>query len=224
MSIRIRYFAILRERLGLEDEEIELAELGFEPTVRSVFHHCIVRREADLAKRETHLRAALNHEFVSFDAPVAEGDEIAFIPPVSGGSDPLFAIGKEPLVPQDVRNLVAHDAAGAICLFEGIVRDHTGDRDVEYLEYDAYAEMALSKLEETADAAIGKWPGIRVAIHHRYGRLEIGECAVAIAVASAHRADAFAACQWVIDTLKEEVPIWKKEVSPNGDEWVGWGP
>ena len=108
--------------------------------------------------------------------------------------------------------------------FTGRVRDHTGDHDVSYLEYDAYPAMALEKLAQAVDESVERWPATRSAIHHRWGRLEIGEAAVVVATSSPHRAEAFAACQYIIDRLKEIVPIWKKEVSPEGEEWVGFGP
>lgn len=222
MKVRVRYFAILKEKLGLDEEELTIEAESV--TVAEVFDRCVTRRNESLGARRSHLRAALNHEFVSFEANVADGDELAFIPPVSGGSDTRYMVTKAPLNAREVRELVARDHAGAICIFEGVVRDHTGDREVQYLEYEAYKEMAHQKLVETGNRALDRWPEVLVAVHHRYGRLEIGEVAVVIAVSSPHRKDAFEACQWVIDTLKEEVPIWKKEVSPGGDSWIGWGP
>lgn len=169
-----------------------------------------------------HLRVACNLDFVSWDHPLANGDEVAFIPPVSGGSG-RYVVTTEPLSLDAVVGLVRRPDAGAISTFSGCVRDHTGDRKVARLEYDAYVPMAELKLQETGETAEGRWP-VRVAIHHRHGALEVGDLAVVIAVSSPHRAEAFEACRFVIEQLKREVPIWKKEVSPDGAEWVGRGP
>ncbi len=135
----------------------------------------------------------------------------------------MFRISKDKIDSDLLRKKVERDEAGAIVLFEGIVRNHTGDKKVAYLEYEAYEEMALKKLEEVAvEVVAGR--DILVAISHRFGKLEIGDIAVTIAVSSPHRADAFDACSRIIDRLKEEVPIWKKEVGEDGSEWIGWGP
>ncbi len=219
MHVRVRYFAQLREIVGRADET-----LVFEPgtSARTLFFQ-IAEEHPRLRGLEPHLRVAVNHDFADWDTALAAGDEVAFIPPVSGGSGARFVLTTDPLDAAVVRDLVARREAGAIAVFEGVVRDHTGDREVDWLEYDAYPEMVVAKLRETAGRAAEQWP-VEVAIHHRWGRLEIGETAVVIAVSSAHRRDAFRACEWVIDTLKEVVPIWKKEVSPDGSEWKGRGP
>ena len=155
--------------------------------------------------------------------PPEDGDELAFIPPVSGGSDdPRFAMTTAPLTLDAVIALVERPEAGAVATFTGVVRNHTKERKVVRLEYDAYVPMAERKLRETAEKAEERWP-VRVAIHHRHGSLEVGELAVVIAVSSPHRAEAFDACRFVIEELKREVPIWKKEVSPDGEEWIGRG-
>ncbi len=135
----------------------------------------------------------------------------------------MFQVSKDKIDSDLLRRKVDRGEAGAIVLFEGIVRNHTGDKKVAYLEYEAYEEMALKKLEEVAVEVVAS-RDIWVAISHRFGRLEIGDIAVTIAVSSPHRADAFDACSRIIDRLKEEVPIWKKEVGEDGSEWVGWGP
>lgn len=235
MIVHIRYFAVLRERMGLESESLEFDGRD-DVRAEDVFTACLKGHFEDPDKLKPHLRVAINQDFASFDAIVKDGDEIAFIPPVSGGSSPVsasedlasddrrFRMTMEPIETSRVRDLVARPFAGALTVFEGRVRDHTGDRKVAYLEYEAYPEMALKKLIETASAAEEKWADTSVAIHHRYGKLDIGEIAVAIAVSSPHRAEAFDACRWVIDRLKENVPIWKKEVGPGGESWVGWGP
>lgn len=115
---------------------------------------------------------------------------------------------------------VARPGAGALCSFQGLVRDHNIGREVLYLEYEAFAEMALAAMRQIAEEARERWPEARIALVHRIGRLEIGEASVAIAVSSPHRAESFEACRWAIDTLKTTVPIWKKEVFAGGEAWV----
>lgn len=131
-----------------------------------------------------------------------------------------FAVVEEPISAAALREVVAAPGCGAICCFEGTVRDHTKDSPTDHLEYEAHPEMAEQIFAKLADTAGEQWPGIGVAIHHRVGRLEIGEVSVAIAVSSEHRADAFEACRYLIDQLKVSAPIWKKEFGPDGSHWV----
>ena len=221
-EITIRYFAVFRETLGVSEESVSLDDLST-PSVHGVWEYVVAASEK-FRDRERFVRFAVNREFADLDTKLEPGDEVALIPPVSGGSDAMFAVTSSELDVARVVNLVRRPESGAVVTFEGVVRDHTGDRDVEYLEYEVYEEMALEKLREVADRISKNFEDVRIAIHHRFGRLQIGDCAVVIAVSSPHRADAYAASQQTIDALKEEVPIWKKEVSPDGDEWVGWGP
>ena len=227
--ITIRYFAAVRERTGVESETLEADEHA---TVADVWQ-AITDRHPELAGLKQHLRFAVNHEFADDDQPVGDGDEVALIPPVSGGSGDeeryetqsgRFVVTDAEIAAEPLRDRVTRPEAGAIVTFEGVVRDHTGDREVAHLEYECYGEMALEKLVETREEAVERWETTEIAIHHRFGHLEIGEVAVAIAVSSPHREPAFEACKYVIDRLKEIVPIWKKEVGPEGGEWVGWGP
>ncbi len=227
MTITVRYFAGIREKFGRETDELSLADLS-SPTAEGVLEYLSDESEWLLGAKR-HLRCAVNLEFVSWEHELKDGDEIAFIPPVSGGvdlksEDGRFLLTKQPLDPMAVRELVRGPDKGAVILFEGSVRDHTGDRIVSFLEYDAYPEMALKSLEQCAAEARTQFEGVEVAIHHRWGRMEIGESAVVTAVSHAHRANAYEASKFVIDRLKEIVPIWKKEVSPDGEEWIGQGP
>jgi len=243
MNITIRYFGGIRERLGKDAEQLELevakdrAGEDAQPTVDDLWR-AILRAHPALEGIRGSTRVAVNREFARPDLVLNSGDEIALIPPVSGGvdmpeedegatecADPTgaFLMTDRPLDTEAVRAFVSRPEAGAVVVFEGVVRDHTGDREVSYLEYETYLEMALDKLVECADEVVSRWGGVVIAIHHRYGRLEIGEKAVVIAVSSPHRVAAFEACAFTIDRLKEIVPIWKKEVSPDGDEWVGMG-
>ncbi len=230
MMIQIRYFAAIREAVGLTEEEIPLEVLGDQPTVQELWGW-LETQYPNAALWRARVRVARNHEFVSQDERLEPGDEIALIPPVSGGSASSVEgsqgrcrVTTAPLDVAAVEALVLRQDAGAVVTYTGRVRDHTGDHDVSYLIYEAYPEMALKKLEETVAQAVAQWPEIECAVHHRYGRLELGEAAVVICVTSPHRKDAFEACPFIIDTLKQVVPIWKKEVGPGGQEWVGFGP
>ena len=233
-QLTILYFAALRERMGRDRDQLPLSALGAAPTVASLWAW-LEAQQPSAASWRAHVRVAVNHDFASPDAALRPGDEVALIPPVSGGQDPdqeqtltdptgCFVVTTQPLRLDQVEALVLRPEAGAVVSFTGRVRDHTGDRQVAYLIYEVYAPMALKKLIEVAQEAHERWPRLRVAIHHRYGRLELGCAAVLISVSSPHRADAFAACQHVIDRLKQVVPIWKKEVGPDGQQWVGFGP
>lgn len=230
-TITLLYFAALRERLGLDSEQVPLEALKPSPNVASLWRW-LEEAHPQLTGWRAHLRLAINHDFVDDpSSPLRPGDEVALIPPVSGGQTKTladetgrFVLTTAPVSTQRTEALVAKTSAGAIVSFAGNVRDHTQARAVDHLIYETYPEMALKKLVETAAQTAQQWPNLEIAIHHRYGRLELGECAVAISVSSPHRAAAFEACQFVIDTLKQVVPIWKKEISPDGDIWVGMGP
>lgn len=240
MKLTVKYFAGLRERFHLHEEQIEVD--AAQPNVADLWT-ALQQAHPELAGMKKFVRVAVNRDFADEATAVGADDEIALIPPVSGGSgsrsanaddddEPTelsdatgaYRITLEVLDTDRVRAQVTRPEAGAVVLFEGVVRDHTGDHDVSFLEYETYLAMALDKLVETGEQLCERWPRARVAIHHRYGKLDIGEKAVVIAVSSPHRATAFEACQWAIDRLKEVVPIWKKEVGPDGDEWVGMGP
>jgi molybdopterin synthase catalytic subunit len=152
-----------------------------------------------------------------------EGDVVALIPPVAGGA-PRVVLTFERLDARAVEASVAAPDRGGLVTFTGMVRDHTGPHGVVRLEYEAYEAMAVRVLEEIADEVGVRWPGARLAIHHRLGTLEVGEAAVVIAVSTPHRAEAFAACAYTIDRLKEDAPIFKREVRTDGSVWVGLGP
>ena len=134
--------------------------------------------------------------------------------------EPVITITHEPLDRAALVEAVAHPGVGGIVVFEGVVRDNARGKQVHYLEYDAYPEMAIAQIREIVAEAERRWGADRVAVAHRVGRLEIGEASVIIVVASPHRGEAFDACRYIIDTLKSTVPIWKKEVATNGEEWV----
>ena len=207
--IRVRVFAGLRERAGWSEKE--LAD---------------VERVADvwpalgLGDEPPGLLYAVNREYAEPDRELADGDEVAVIPPVSGGS---FRLSDEPLSLDAAAAEVADDRAGAIATFVGTTRIDSRDRTVRYLEYEAYPGMAEEVMERIAQDLRSKYELCDVAIHHRVGRVGIGETSVVIAVSSPHRQDALAACKEAIDTLKDTVPLWKKEVYEGGEEWIGRG-
>jgi MoaE-MoaD fusion protein len=219
IAVRARLFARLRELAGTDTENVELPGGS---TVSDVYA-AVVRRHPGLEADRNAVRVALNQEFADWDAPVADGDEVAFIPPVSGGAHGagvLFELTSRPLDARRMETAVAHKGAGAICTFTGVVRDSSRGRSVTHLEYEAYAEMATAQMRKIADEIEQQWPEARVAMAHRTGRLEVGEPSVVVSVSSPHRAEAIAACKWGIDRLKETVPIWKKEHAADGTYWI----
>jgi len=219
IAVRARLFARLREQAGTDGESVEL------PAGSSVsdVYDAVGRSHPGLPADRNAVRAALNQEFVDWDAAVADGDEVAFIPPVSGGAHGagvLFELTSRPLDARRMETAVAHKGAGAICTFTGVVRDSSRGRSVTHLEYEAYAEMATAQMRKIAGEIAEQWPEARVAMAHRTGRLEIGEPSVVVSVSTPHRAEAIAACKWGIDRLKESVPIWKKEHAADGTYWI----
>jgi MoaE-MoaD fusion protein len=168
------------------------------------------------------LLISVNQEFAGWDTSIREGDELAFFPPVSGGSEDgkLIRIVHSPIQIEPLVSQLQQPKDGAVVVFDGIVRNHSQGRKTLYLEYEGYEPMALKKMEEIEESARSRWPVNRIGIVHRLGRLEIGEASVVVVVTSAHRKIAFEACQFVIDTLKKIVPIWKKEFFADGEVWV----
>ena len=219
IAVRARLFARLREQAGTDSESMELPAGS---TVADVYD-AVKRLHPGLQADQGAVRAALNQEFADWGTVVADGDEVAFIPPVSGGAHGagvLFELTTRPLDARRMETAVAHKGAGAICTFTGVVRDSSRGRSVTHLEYEAYAEMATAQMRRIAGEIEEKWPEARVAMAHRTGRLEIGEPSVVVSVSSPHRAEAIAACKWGIDRLKETVPIWKKEHAADGTYWI----
>jgi len=215
MKARVRLFARLAELAGTRETEIELGE-GL--SAGDAFR-LLCRRYPALEGAGGSLLFAVNAEYVSREHPLAAGDELALIPPVSGGDD-AFEVTEGPLDPQRLIDRVRRDESGAVAVFLGVVRDNTDGKRVLHLEYDAYPEMATKVMREIADEARQRWPVTDVAIAHRTGRLEIGETSLLVAVSSPHRKEAFEACHWLVDRLKEKAPIWKKEVWEGGEVWI----
>ena len=219
MRLTVQLFANLAETCGAR--QVELCDLP-QPLTASLVMDAFVDRFPQIDAMRDSIMFAVNAEYVSPDHPVTPLDEVALIPPVSGGSDddPYFQITNDVLDPTALHNLVLSPQAGAVSLFVGVVRDNNLGRDVHYLEYDAYPAMATNVMRQIADEMHERWDVLEVAMHHRIGRLEIGEASVAVAVASAHRGEGIEACHYGIDRLKAIVPIWKKEVWTDGEEWI----
>jgi molybdopterin synthase catalytic subunit len=209
VRITVRLFAGLRERAGTARLEIDdVARVGD------------VWAKLGPGDEPGGLLYALNREYARPEDALHDGDEVAVIPPVSGGA---FRISDAPLDLSAAAAEAASDEAGAVATFVGTVRRSSRGRDVLYLEYEAFAEMAEPMLAQLADELIAKHDLCKVAIHHRVGRVEIGEASVVIAVSAAHRSAALEACHEAIDTLKNTIPLWKKEVYAGGEEWIGKG-
>lgn len=224
MKIKVLYFATLRDRSGRREEELEV-EAG--ASVRELKAHLAQTRSSLAPALDTCL-VAVNHEFASDQEILAEGDEVGLFPPVSGGSASSSDILRVTLEPVDLNALLAdmvQTTTGAACAFTGIVRGETEleeRRETEFLEYEAYLPMAKAKLSQVADEIRGRWPQVeKVAIIQRIGRLAAGTPTVLIVCTAAHRdSGVFEAARYGIDRLKEIVPIWKKEIGPDGEQWV----
>jgi molybdopterin synthase catalytic subunit/molybdopterin converting factor small subunit len=209
VAVRVRLFAGLRERAGWSQREVDDLE-----RVADVWP------SLDLGEEPPGLLYAVNKEYAERDRPLADGDEVAVIPPVSGGA---FRLSAEPLSLDAVVAEVRSDSAGAIATFVGTTRQQSRGRSVLHLDYEAYEEMAEQVMAEIAAELKDRHELCEIAIHHRTGRVDIGEASVVIAVSAPHRQDALAACKEAIDTLKERVPLWKKEFYEGGEEWIGRG-
>lgn len=208
MRVTVRLFAGLRERAGWSQKEIDAETVGE------------VWQQLDLGNEPDGLLYAVNREYAQKEKSLADGDVVALIPPVSGGA---FLLSETPVSLDRVVAEVQTEEAGAIATFSGTARRQSRGRIVEYLDYEAYEGMAEEMMQKLADGLRERYDIKDVAIHHRVGRVAIGEPSVVIAVSAAHRKDALAACKDAIDILKVDVPLWKKEVYEGGEEWIGRG-
>jgi molybdopterin converting factor subunit 1 len=223
MQIRVLFFGMLKDLVGRDADALSLPEGA---TVRDLLAHY----EASVPKVKPFLPSlavAVNQEFATPAVSLRDRDEVGLLPPVSGGSDqpaPLVRIVHERIVPHDIVPPLERPEDGAIVVFDGIVRNHSRNRHTLYLVYESYEEMALKQMHSLVADALGRFPVRNVALVHRLGRIEIGESSVLIAVYSAHRAAAFDACRYLIDTLKKTIPIWKKEFFEDGAVWADGEP
>ena len=234
MVVRILFFGILKDLAGQGGESLDLPDNA---TLGDVLSHYQARIPR-LKEWSSSIAMSVNQEYAGPEAKLGQGDEIALLPPVSGGLGPAqeaqvagpkgrpkhAATVRERIETRAVLEGIKRAQDGAAVVFEGVVRDNTRGRRTLYLDYEAYEDMAVKQMEELAAQALTRFPIRDVAILHRLGRLQIGETSVLIVVASAHRAAAFDACRWLIDTLKRTVPIWKKEHFEDGVVWADGEP
>jgi molybdopterin synthase catalytic subunit len=216
MRVRVLFFGMLKEVAGKSSDWLDLPEGALVRDVLAHYFSEIPRMKDSMAA----LAVAVNQEYAGAETVLKGEDEVALLPPVSGGSGRPAAIVRAAIDTQSVLERVKRGEDGAAVVFEGVVRNQTRGRRTLYLEYEAYEEMALRQMEELAERAVKQFQVREVALVHRLGRLEIGETSVLIVVAAAHRAAAFDACRWLIDTLKRTVPIWKKEYFEDGAMWA----
>jgi MoaE-MoaD fusion protein len=231
MLVHVLFFGVLKDLAGQGGESLNLPENSSLADVLSHYEARIPR----LKEWVSSIAMSVNQEYAGPEAKLSAGDEIALLPPVSGGAGrpgqgdakgpaKHAAIVRERIETRAVLEGIKRAEDGAAVVFEGVVRDNTRGRRTLYLDYEAYEDMAVKQMEELAEQALSRFPIRDVAILHRLGRLQIGETSVLIVVASAHRAAAFDACRWLIDTLKRTVPIWKKEYFQDGVVWADGEP
>jgi molybdopterin synthase catalytic subunit len=221
VRVRVLFFGQLKEIVGLAQDEAELSDGA---RVEDLFER-YGRRFPKLAEFRPSVAASVNQEYAGWRATLFADDEVAFLPPVSGGDhiaivEDVFQLVREPIRPQKLVESIKAPEDGAVVVFDGFVRNNFRGKRTLYLEYEAYEAMALGKMREIGSQIHEKFQVHRIAIVHRLGRLEIGETSVWIGVSSAHRAAAFDACRYAIDTLKRTVPIWKKEYFAGGAVWA----
>ncbi len=226
MRVRVLLFGVLRDVLASDGDTVELQA---DATVASLLD-LYERRMPGHAGLWSALAVAVNQQYATATDTLAEGDEIALLPPVSGGlsqSTPRaahVALVRKPIDAAPLVEALKGGEDGAVVVFDGIVRNHTRARRTQYLVYESYEAMALKQMRELAAQAVERFAVNGVVLVHRLGQLEVGETSVLLAVASAHRAQAFDACRWLIDTLKKTVPIWKKEYFEDGAVWADGEP
>jgi molybdopterin synthase catalytic subunit len=219
MRVRLLLFAGLREAVGRKELILELPS---EASLAQVLAEA--EREAPaIARHLDVVMVSLNQERASLDAVVSDGDEVALLPPVSGGAGRPW-VQAAPLSMDALLGEIEGPECGGIATFTGVVRNRSRGERIEHLEYEAYEPMAESEMRRIASRVAERWPEVRLTMSHRVGRLEIGDAAVMIAAAAPHRAEALEACRFAIDALKESVPIWKKEFAESGAHWVEENP
>ena len=217
MKVSVLFFGMAHDLTGMEREQLEVAEGERVGNLRRRYEQRFPR----LRELAGSLLTAVNQEIAEPSLALREGDEVAFMPPVSGGAgEDFFRLTRDPIPTHDLTRQLTAPEDGAVVVFEGVVRNHSRDGKTLFLEYEAYEPMALRKMEEIGREMREKFPVDGIGMIHRLGRLEIGETSVAIVVTSAHRAAAFEACRYAIDRLKQIVPIWKKEHFEDGAVWA----
>jgi len=227
MRVHVIFFGALKDLLARESETIEVVE----PMTASQLVERYAAMAPQFARFAGSLAIAVNREYAAASHILRDGDEVALLPPVSGGSQgdehpqaSQVRLQREPIDAPALTHLLKNGADGAIVAFDGIVRDNTRGRRTLYLDYEAYETMALEQMRALVADAKQRFTVREIVLVHRLGRLQVGETSVWIGVASAHRAPAFEACRWIIDTLKKTVPIWKKEFFEDGAVWADGEP
>ncbi len=220
MQIQVLFFGRLKDLFGAASTTFDLPENS---SVQYFLEHISLQTK-QLQAWLPSLAVAVNQQFVQETHRLHDGDEVALLPPVSGGAPAQTRLQNEPILPEKLLAELKVGDDGAVVIFDGIVRNNTRGRRTLYLEYESYREMAEMQLQQLAERARAMFEIRDLRIIHRLGRLEIGETSVWSAVASAHRAAAFDACRWIIDTLKKTVPIWKKEFFEDGAVWADGEP
>lgn len=215
MDLTVKLFGAVRERVGAKLLSLTVPDGTTVAHLRArlAAEHVVFDEFGD------RLAVSVNLEIADPDATLRDGDEVAFLPPVAGGSGGC-TLSERPLDVAATIARVSGPGMGGLVTFIGAVRDNARGREIRHLEYESYPEMAEREMQKIADEAARRWPGVKLAIAHRAGHLEIGDLAVVIAAAAPHRGEAFEACRFAIDTLKQTVPIWKKEVATDGEYWV----
>jgi molybdopterin synthase catalytic subunit len=224
MRVRVLFFGVLKEIVGTAEESIEIPESA---TVASLFEQYSGRFETLRNKRPSILFAR-NREFAKPDTILAEDDEVAFLPPVSGGSvgisrehdGHVYALTHGVINSQELARKLQRPEDGAVVVFEGVVRNNTKGRRTLCLEYECYEQMAIEQMAQIGQRIIAEFAIGRLGIIHRLGRLAVGEASVTVVATAPHRRPAFEAALTAIDRLKREVPIWKKEFFADGEVWV----
>ena len=220
MRVKVLFFGVLRDSFGSEDW-VELPEQS--SCVAALLVQLHGQAPAALQRLWPRVAIAVHQQYARAADPLQPNDEVALLPPVSGGApvrDEPVLLTAAPLATHKLVSALKQGSDGAVVVFDGIVRNNTRGRQTDYLMYEAYEPMALAGMRQLVEQATKRFAVREVVLHHRLGRLEIGETSVLIAVASAHRGAAFDACRWIIDTLKKTVPIWKKEFFVDGAVWA----
>lgn len=226
MQVRLLFFASIKDIVGAREMDLEVPP-------GSTINDVLERLEAQYPRVKAYrpvVLTSVNEEYAPLHATIKDGDELAIFPPVSGGAGPdvlvpehpreMYRITREPIDARALAQLLLRPEAGALCIFEGVVRNNSKGKATRHLEYEAYETMALKKMEEIGTLVRSAWDIEAIGIIHRLGHMEIGETSVAILVVSAHRKASFDACEYAIDRLKKIVPIWKKEFFEDGEVWV----
>jgi molybdopterin synthase catalytic subunit len=215
--LRVRYFALCREKTGCHEEEIPLSA----PQSLKEILETVMKRHPELQAIQSHIRTALNHEYAPLETTVTDQDELALLPPLSGGASPQtetqeeITLTSQAIQPELLLREVGGQGEGAVVLFTGTIRPEEQGRAISGIDYEIYPEMARVQMQRIAQEIKRRWPILDLRIVHRHGWVPVGEAAVAVAVASAHRKEAFEACSHAIERIKDAVPIWKARFGPN---------